>query len=180
MSRLTISRLVLPALLLAASLLAVGGYRLRAGHWPGLPDHRAQVADVIVAPKQSRAVLYWRDPDGKPDFSPTSKATPDGRVYLPVYEEEEQAVAARKPPGPVQAAKASPRTVLYYRNPMGLPDTSPAPKKDSMGMSYIPVYEGDEPDDGTTFKVSLDRVAHRVRCAAPPHPSNPCARRCSH
>ena len=27
---------------------------------------------------------------------------------------------------------------------MGLPDTSPAPKKDSMGMDYIPVYEGEE------------------------------------
>lgn len=31
--------------------------------------------------------------------------------------------------------------VLYYRNPMGLPDTSPVPKKDSMGMDYLPVYE---------------------------------------
>ncbi len=36
---------------------------------------------------------------------------------------------------------------LYYRNPMGLPDTSPAPKKDSMGMDYIPVYAGDGEDD---------------------------------
>ena len=32
------------------------------------------------------------------------------------------------------------RKVLYYRNPMGLPDTSPVPKKDPMGMDYIPVY----------------------------------------
>ncbi len=31
--------------------------------------------------------------------------------------------------------------ILYYRNPMGLPDTSEVPKKDSMGMDYIPVYE---------------------------------------
>ncbi|HNS94316.1 MAG TPA: efflux RND transporter periplasmic adaptor subunit, partial [Thauera sp.] len=31
------------------------------------------------------------------------------------------------------------RKILYYRNPMGLPDTSPVPKKDSMGMDYIPV-----------------------------------------
>ena len=37
------------------------------------------------------------------------------------------------------------RKVLYYRNPMGLPDTSPVPKKDSMGMDYVPVYSGDEP-----------------------------------
>ncbi|HXI86031.1 MAG TPA: efflux RND transporter periplasmic adaptor subunit [Parvularculaceae bacterium] len=33
--------------------------------------------------------------------------------------------------------------ILYYKNAMGLPDTSPVPKKDSMGMDYIPVYEGD-------------------------------------
>jgi Cu(I)/Ag(I) efflux system membrane fusion protein len=37
------------------------------------------------------------------------------------------------------AAKTEPR-ILYYRNPMGLPDTSPTPKKDSMGMDYIPVF----------------------------------------
>ncbi len=36
------------------------------------------------------------------------------------------------------------RRILYYRNPMGLPDTSPVPKKDPMGMDYIPVYEGEE------------------------------------
>lgn len=34
------------------------------------------------------------------------------------------------------------KKLLYYRNPMGLPDTSPTPKKDPMGMDYIPVYEG--------------------------------------
>jgi Cu(I)/Ag(I) efflux system membrane fusion protein len=37
----------------------------------------------------------------------------------------------------------APRKPLYYRNPMGLPDTSPVPKKDSMGMDYIPVYAED-------------------------------------
>ena len=35
---------------------------------------------------------------------------------------------------------ASVRQVLYYRNPMGQADTSPVPKKDEMGMDYIPVY----------------------------------------
>ena len=55
-----------------------------------------------------------------------------------------------------QPAQAE-RKILYYRNPMGLPDTSPVPKKDSMGMDYIAVYE-DEQDDGTTVKVSLDKI----------------------
>ena len=34
------------------------------------------------------------------------------------------------------------KKLLYYRNPMGLPDTSPTPKKDPMGMDYIAVFEG--------------------------------------
>lgn len=33
------------------------------------------------------------------------------------------------------------RKIIYYRHPMGQPDTSPVPKKDAMGMDYIPVYE---------------------------------------
>jgi RND family efflux transporter MFP subunit len=47
------------------------------------------------------------------------------------------------------------RKVLYYRNPMGLPDTSPVPKKDPMGMDYIPVYEGEEEPSGTAGQVKL-------------------------
>lgn len=57
-------------------------------------------------------------------------------------------------------AKADPK-ILFYRNPMGLPDTSPTPKKDSMGMDYLPVYEGDkEPEDGSThqIRISTDKV----------------------
>jgi Cu(I)/Ag(I) efflux system membrane fusion protein len=49
------------------------------------------------------------------------------------------------------------RKILYYRNPMGLPDTSPVPKKDPMGMDYIAVY-ADEEGDPNTVKVSLDKI----------------------
>ena len=49
--------------------------------------------------------------------------------------------------------------VKYYRNPMGAPDTSPVPKKDSMQMDYIPVCEEeDSSEDSNIVKVSLDRV----------------------
>lgn len=51
------------------------------------------------------------------------------------------------------------RKLLYYRNPMGLPDTSPVPKKDSMGMDYIPVYEGGEEEaPAGRLRVPLDRL----------------------
>jgi Cu(I)/Ag(I) efflux system membrane fusion protein len=48
--------------------------------------------------------------------------------------------------------------ILFYRNPMGLPDTSPTPKKDSMGMDYLPVYAGEAQDDSGSIKVSLAKV----------------------
>lgn len=49
------------------------------------------------------------------------------------------------------------RRIAYYRNPMGLPDTSPVPKKDSMGMEYIPVYEGDELE-GKQLQLSTEKI----------------------
>lgn len=44
-----------------------------------------------------------------------------------------------------KAAPAAANKILYYRNPMGLADTSPTPKQDSMGMDYLPVYQNELP-----------------------------------
>lgn len=52
---------------------------------------------------------------------------------------------------------AGERKVKFYRNPMGLPDTSATPKKDSMGMDYIPVYE-DEQSDDHSVKLSPGKI----------------------
>lgn len=49
------------------------------------------------------------------------------------------------------------RKILYYRNPMGMPSTSPTPKQDSMGMDYIPVFEGED-DAGGGIRISAERV----------------------
>jgi Cu(I)/Ag(I) efflux system membrane fusion protein len=65
----------------------------------------------------------------------------------------------RVPPAPVTpiaAAKPAPK-ILYYRNPMGLPDTSPTPKQDEMGMDYVPVYEG-EVESGGAVQLSVEKV----------------------
>lgn len=56
------------------------------------------------------------------------------------------------------AAAPGGKKLLYYRNPMGLPDTSPTPKKDSMGMDYIAVYEGEDDAGGTEVKISTAKV----------------------
>jgi membrane fusion protein, copper/silver efflux system len=56
-------------------------------------------------------------------------------------------------------AKKTERKILYYRNPMGQPDTSPVPKKDPMGMDYVAVYEGEEPAaSGPLVKINPDKV----------------------
>jgi Cu(I)/Ag(I) efflux system membrane fusion protein len=48
--------------------------------------------------------------------------------------------------------------VKYYRNPMGTPDTSPVPKKDSMNMDYIPVCDAAAGEAPGTVRISLDKV----------------------
>jgi RND family efflux transporter MFP subunit len=53
------------------------------------------------------------------------------------------------------------KKLLYYRNPMGLPDTSPLPKKDPMGMDYIAVYAGgadDEPVAANQLRFSTEKI----------------------
>ena len=61
----------------------------------------------------------------------------------------------------VGAGAKTERKLLFYRNPMGLPDTSPVPKKDPMGMDYVPVYEGGdegEPAAANQLKISTEKV----------------------
>jgi multidrug efflux pump subunit AcrA (membrane-fusion protein) len=42
-----------------------------------------------------------------------------------------------------------PRKLLYYRSPMGTGEMSPVPRKDSMGMDFVPVYS-DEVEAGAS------------------------------
>jgi Cu(I)/Ag(I) efflux system membrane fusion protein len=120
----------------------------------GFPiSHHLPITPAAAA-TAARPVLYYRDPSGAPFWSATPKKDTQGRDYLPVSDDGEPLLTSASEP---QTAKAE-RKILHYRNPMGLPDTSPVPKKDPMGMNYIPVYEGDEPNDGNIVKVSLDRI----------------------
>ncbi len=108
------------------------------------------------APAPGRQPLYYQDPSGKPEYSATTSKSADGRDFVPVYED------TGAPPQPAAAsAPASPGgrgRILYYRNPMGLPDSSPAPKRDAMGMDYIPVYEDEANQPAGTVTVSPERV----------------------
>jgi membrane fusion protein, copper/silver efflux system len=140
------------------TLLAVGVVSgAAAGYWLArapIVEAPAVAEQATTAAAAERKILYYRDPSGAPYWSAEPKKNADGRDWLPVYQDEEISFK----PGAKMPMASGPRKVLYYRNPMGLPDTSPVPKKDWMGMDYIPVYEGEEQDDGKTVKVSLDKI----------------------
>jgi Cu(I)/Ag(I) efflux system membrane fusion protein len=142
---------------LGGAILLVIGVTAGAagGYWYARAPARVPVAEGTASAGERR-ILYYRDPSDAPYWSADPRKDSNGRDYLPVFEDEESSF---EPGGKKPAAMAAgPRKILYYRNPMGLPDTSPAPKKDWMGMDYIPVYEGEEQDDGKTVKVSLDKI----------------------
>ena len=129
---------------------AVAGYEY--AHWSA-----ARAAQLSVAQQAStaeRSILYYRDPSGAPFWSATPKNDAQGRAYLPVYDDAEPSFDPRPKPKTAQGE----RKILFYRNPMGLPDTSPVPKKDSMGMDYIPVYADEQQDETNIVKVNLDRI----------------------
>jgi membrane fusion protein, copper/silver efflux system len=147
MNRNIIGGIAIAAVLVAA----MTGYRIGAGKWFTSSMQPGSAIAVKVAEPATKAVLYWKDPDGKNDFSPGPKKAEDGRDFLPVYDDQEKGLTNAKTMKPKGTGK-----VLYYRNPMGLADTSPVPKKDWMGMDYIPVNESEE--GASTVKVGLDRV----------------------
>lgn len=139
-----------------------GHARMQIASWSGTEAPTPFPGDMKQAAPFG-PVIYYRHPDGSPEWSGAPKRTLDGRDFLPVLASEDVSFD----PKVTVAAPEAEQSVLYYRNPMGLPDTSPVPKKDSMGMDYIPVYAG-EANEGGTVKVSpgkLQRTGVRTALA---------------
>ena len=141
----------LPFLTIIALGVGVG----LGGYWSiekSAQPHQLRFTGIAAAAE--KAPLYYRDSSGAPQWSAAPKKDNQGRDYVPVYDEEDSSADPLKAKRPLTD---SPRKILYYRNPMGLPDTAPAPKKDAMGMDYVPVYEGEDSDDGSV-KLSPGKI----------------------
>jgi len=146
-------RSVLVGLAAAVTAAAIAGVLSRSYLWPSRETKHAQFMEQARA--ESRAAIYYQHPDGKPFYSLTPKKTPDGRDYRAVPAGAD--VSFDDPAEVTAAPPPAARKIKYYRNPMGLPDVSPTPRKDSMGMDYIPVYEGEDSDDGSV-KLSPGKI----------------------
>jgi Cu(I)/Ag(I) efflux system membrane fusion protein len=141
-----------------------------AGYWlgqnaPDILDHLAPEAShemegsSFPAPARppTSSVIYYRDPDGKPFYSAQPKLATNGRPYVPVYSDQD-VTFDNEPTDAASPGMSTAKRILYYRHPMGLPDISPVPRKDNMGMDYLPVYEDGMPDDNGTVTISPERI----------------------
>ena len=142
----------------AAATVAAAVAAFIAGDGPQ-PRPIANPVVSAAAAADGGAPIYYQDPDGKPLYSLTPRKTADGRDYRAVPASADVSFDdSEERPAEIKSADAkTERKIKYYRNPMGLPDTSPVPKKDSMGMDYIPVYEGEDTDDGSV-KLSPGKI----------------------
>ena len=163
--RIALRQYVWIALMISVIAAGVGlGYRLGRIEYtlPGwIPAQLTAALGVRPAAPSSPPtgpIIYYRDPDGKPFYSADPRKTHDGRDFIAVRSSEDVSFDHKPAQSSVgSAGTGNGKRILYYRNPMGLPDTSPAPKKDSMGMDYIPVYEG-EAQDGSIVRLSPGKL----------------------
>jgi len=153
------NRAVLISVAAAAMIAAAGGAFIAVRAHLHSPSATGALVSTALA-QTSDDPIYYQDPDGKPVYSLTPKTTADGRDYRAVPAGADlsfDGVPVTEPAASSDNTAMGDRKIKYYRNPMGLADTSPVPKKDSMGMDYIPVYEGDDADDGSV-KLSPGKV----------------------
>src|SRR5882762_7145718 len=151
-----VKRAVLASVAVAAVIAAAGGAFIGVrGHLHSAGESAA----ALVAPAAAQISddpVYYQDPDGRPFYSLTPKKTADGRDYRAVPASADLSFDEAPAAAPATTVAAD-RKIKFYRNPMGLADISPTPKKDSMGMDYIPVYEDEDTDDGAV-KLSPGKI----------------------
>jgi Cu(I)/Ag(I) efflux system membrane fusion protein len=67
-------------------------------------------------------------------------------------------VAGEKRSEAMQHKPFGARRIVSYRAPMGRPDTSPVPKKDAMGMDYVPVYSDEVGGTPGSVRISPEKI----------------------
>ncbi len=155
-------KLVLSLFLIAFG--SVGGFFAATKYRSQLEAMASQVMEVAANTTPERKVLFYRNPMGEPDISAVPKKDSMNMDYIPVYEGDIPEKSGALQPTTLKPEKEmvaeGEKKILYYRNPMGLPDTSKEPKKDSMGMDYIPVYEDADsgPADPSIVRISVEKV----------------------
>ncbi|MCK9396989.1 MAG: efflux RND transporter periplasmic adaptor subunit [Methylobacter sp.] len=142
------NKAILFTALVATGLGAAGGYWLALQH---------SDSTAATAGKAEQKPVFYRHPMNPAVTSPVPIKDEMGMDYIPVYKES---APTSNTGSAVENSTSKPeKKILYYRNPMGLPDTSSVPKKDSMSMDYIPVFaEGENHNEAQLLHVSTEKI----------------------
>ena len=138
----------------AAVIAAAAAWFLVSG-----PLRHSDPGGTMVTPVEAEETgrsIYYQDPDGKPSYSATPRKTSDGRAYRAIPASADISFDDAVETAPAKSAGTTERKIKYYRNPMGLSGFVCA-EENFMGMDYIPVYEGDDSDDGSV-RLSPGRI----------------------
>ena len=116
-----------------AAVLALHGCGGRPSTTPASPG--ASKADAKAPARRWQCPMHPQIIKDAPGDCPIC-----GMKLVPMVESSPTDAAKAAP-----AKAAGPRKILFYHSPMGTGETSPVPRKDSMGMDFVPVYS-DETD----------------------------------
>ena len=128
-------KLILSLFLIAIG--SVGGFFAATKYRPQLEAMASQLVNAATSETPGRKIIYYKNPMGEPDISAAPKKDSMGMDYIPVYEDEISGQPGSLLPKSDKSTKTTDaeggKKILYYRNPMGLPDTSPVPKLELHG-----------------------------------------------
>jgi membrane fusion protein, copper/silver efflux system len=133
--------------------VAIAGLKVRVDMGP---DAMADMTAEAKASVENGMVVVETNLYAPGRWAVIVSGTVNGKPFkgsVVVTAKQKSAEAASPPP-----ANSGPRKILYYRNPMGLADTSPVPKKDAMGMAYIPVYADELAGKPGTVRLSTEKM----------------------
>ena len=134
------------------------GVRITATHLDMAPDGMAtMMTPVRVLPPPAPGVVAVEadlSMAGRWALSLTADVAGETRPVRGIVVFRATDGAAGTPPPEAKSG----RRIVYYRNPMGAPDVSKTPKKDSMGMDYIAVYEDEVSGPPGTVRIAPEKV----------------------
>lgn len=142
-----------------------------------IPDAAAHIPEAIAfadvqnaapAPQPpvaatGKKIKYYQSPMMPEERSQTPGKDTMGDEMVPVYEGEMPGAPQAAEPPASQAQSTQPseggaKKILYYKSTMIPGEVSQTPRKDSMGMDMVPVYEGEEATGAT---IAIDPVTQQ-------------------
>lgn len=127
----------------------------RATHQASKPSALpSEASNGMPAPESKGKIKYYQSSMMPEETSPNPGKDSMGMEMVPIYEGQQPSKPQEQKPA---AAPPGQRKIKYYKSTMLLGEISQTPRKDSMGMDMVPVYE-DEAAGAESSSIQIDPV----------------------